>query len=136
MDKVFLDSDVLLDFLLDREPFAHDAERLIGLCEKKKIYACTTAIVFSNAYHVLRKHSTHKRVTEKLLLLTQWIDIIPSSKSVVVAALQSNFADFEDALQHFSTIESSATMIITRNIRDYKKSALSVVTPAMFLSGL
>lgn len=136
MDKVFIDADVILDFLLDREPFAHDAERLIGLCEKKKIYACTTAIVFSNAYYVLRKYAAHKRVTEKLLLLIQWMDIIPSSKSAVVAALQSDFADFEDALQHFSTIESPATIIITRHIKDYKKSSLSVATPAMFLSGL
>jgi predicted nucleic acid-binding protein len=136
MDKVFLDTDVILDFLLDREPFAHEAARILSLCDKKKISACSTALVFANAYYVLRKISSHKRVTEKLLLLSQWIEIIPSSKPAVVAALQSDFGDFEDALQHFSTVESSAKIIITRNIRDYKKSALSVVTPAMFLSSL
>lgn len=136
MDKVFLDTDVILDFLLDREPFAYEAARIFSLCDKKKISACTTALVFANAYYVLRKISTHKRVTEKLLLLSQWVDIIPSSKAAVVAALQSDFGDFEDAIQHFSTIESPARVIITRNIKDYKKSAVGVLTPGMYLSSL
>ncbi len=133
MDKVFLDSDVILDFLLGREPFAKDAARILSLCERKSISACSTGLVFANVYYVLRKISSHKKVSETLLELTQLVDCIPLSKSAVTRALHADFNDFEDALQHFSALESDINVILTRNLKDYKHSTLSVQSPEMFL---
>ncbi len=133
MDKVFLDTDVILDFLLARDPFAMDAARIITLSERGKIKAYTTALVFANAYYILRKLASHKKVVEKLLQLSLLIEIIELSRSSVLLALQSDFSDFEDALQSFSAVAGKVKIIITRNVKDYKYSELAVVSPDMYL---
>src|SRR5215213_9237265 len=99
--KVFIDTDVILDFMIAREPYALDAARIFSLSEKKEISICTTALVFSNAYYILRKLGPHKKVIEKLNQLARLLDIIELSKSEVIQALESEFNDFEDALQYY-----------------------------------
>ena len=133
MDKVFVDTDVILDFLLDREPFTLDAARVFSLAEKKKLHACTTGLVFANAYYVLRKLASHKKVVEKLTELSQWVDIIGLPKVAVTNALKSGFSDFEDALQYFSAMEAGVKIILTRNVKDYKHSELAVMTPEIYI---
>ena len=135
MDKAFVDTDVILDFMLAREPFAMDAARIFSLSEKKEISICTTGLVFSNAYYVLRKLGTHKKVMEKLTQLERLIDIIGLSKIAVKQALQSEFNDFEDALQHYAALSENVRIIITRNTKDYKHSELAVLTPDQYLKG-
>lgn len=133
MSKVFIDTDVILDFMIAREPFAMDAARIFTLAEKKKISICTTALVFSNAYYVLRKLGPHKKVIEKLTQLSRFIDIIGLSAVAVHQALESNFGDFEDALQHFAALSENVKIIVTRNTKDYKNSELAVLTPDQYL---
>jgi len=133
MASIFLDTDVILDFLLDREPFALNATRILSLCEKKEISACTTGLVMANVYYILRKFSTHKKITERLLQLSRYIDFISLPGSAVINALQSDFNDFEDALQYFSASASAVEIIITQNVKDFKNSSLSVQSPEMFL---
>ena len=135
MDKAFVDTDVILDFMLAREPFAMDAARIFSLSEKKEISICTTGLVFSNAYYVLRKLGTHKKVIEKLTQLERLVDIIGLSKIAVRQALQSEFNDFEDALQHYAALSENVRIIITRNTKDYKHSELAVLTPDQYLKG-
>lgn len=136
MSKAFVDTDVILDFMIGREPFAMDAARIFTLSEKKKISICTTGLVFSNAYYVLRKLGTHKKVIEKLTQLARLIDIIGLSKVAVNRALESEFGDFEDALQHYGALAENVKIIITRNTKDYKKSELAVLTPDQYLKGI
>lgn len=133
MDKVFVDTEVILDFLLNREPYSLDAARILSLAENKIIQASTTGLVFANAYYILRKLASHKKVIEKLLKLSQLVDIISLSKPTVLTALQSGFSDFEDALQNFSAVEKSIPILITRNIKDYKRSSLIVMEPEVYL---
>jgi predicted nucleic acid-binding protein len=134
MNKVFIDTDVILDFMIAREPFAMDAARIFSLSEKKQITICTTGLVFSNAYYILRKLGSHQKVMEKLSQLAKLIDIIALSKVAVLQALDSKFGDFEDALQHFAAISENVKTIVTRNVKDYKHSELAVLTPDQFLS--
>src|SRR5579872_3993131 len=101
MDRIFLDTDVILDFLLAREPFAQDAARVLSLSERKAAHICTTALVFANTYYILRKISPHRKCVEKLLQLAGLMEIIDLGKAAMIMALQSGFTDFEDALQHF-----------------------------------
>lgn len=133
MSKIFIDTDIILDFMIAREPFAVDAARIFSLSEQNKINLCTTGLVFSNAYYILRKLAPHKKVIEKLTQLTKVIEIIGLSKSAVLQALSSEFSDFEDALQHYAALSEKATIIITRNIKDYKSSELAVLTPDQYL---
>ena len=116
-----------------REPFALDAARIFSLSEKKKISTCTTGLVFSNAYYILRKLGPHKKVIEKLTQLARLIDVIGLPKVAVMQALGSEFSDFEDALQHFAALSEDVKIIITRNTKDFKHSQMAVLTPDQYL---
>ena len=134
MDKVLIDTDVLLDFFFDRAPYAKYATEILNLCEKKKINGFTTPVIISNVYYLLRKTAKHDIIVEKIKQLLTIIEIIKMDKNVVINALNSDFKDFEDALQNFSAIEHKVIpIILTRNIKDYKKSKLAVLTPETYL---
>ena len=119
--------------MIAREPFALDAARIFSLSEKKEVSICTTGLVFSNAYYILRKLGTHKKVVEKLTQLARLIDIIGLPKIAVMQALGSEFGDFEDALQHYAALSEDVKIIITRNTKDFKHSQLAVLTPDQYL---
>ena len=133
MNKAFIDTDVILDFMMAREPFALDAARVLSLSENKEVLVCTSGLVFSNAYYVLRKLGSHNKVIEKLTQLSRIIEIIGLSKDAVMQALVSDFSDFEDALQHYAALAGGVKVIITRNTKDYKNSHLAVLTPDQYL---
>lgn len=134
--SVFIDSDVLMDLFADRKPYADEASKIMVLIAEKKINAATTALVIANIYYVLRKFFPHQDIIIKLRELLNLIEILNIDKKVVLEALDSDFSDFEDALQNFSLKSSSGQTIITRNIKDYKKSEFAVLTPTDFLKSL
>ena len=134
MNKVLIDTDVILDFLFDRKPFSDDSSKILNLCENGKIQGFVTSIMLSNIYYLLRKNSKHEKVIESLRMLTNIIDIVTTDKQAVLDALNSEFKDFEDALQNFSAQnQNELNIIITRNIKDYKTSKLSIMTPETYL---
>lgn len=136
MDKVLIDTDVILDFFFDREPFAEFATEILNLCESEKIKGFTTPVIICNVYYLLRKTAKHEIIIEKIKQLLNIIDITSMDKEVVFGALNSKFKDFEDALQNFSAIENGQiSIILTRNVKDYKKSKLAVLTPETYLKG-
>lgn len=134
MDKVLIDTDVILDFLFDRKPFSDDASRILSLCESKQIQGFVTAIILSNIYYLLKKTAKHEKVIESLKALMNILDIVTTDKTTVLNALNSEFKDFEDALQNFSAEKNKEIkIIITRNIKDYKSSNLSIMQPEIYL---
>ncbi len=136
MEKVLIDTDVLLDFFFDREPFSEHAAQVLNLCEEKKIEGYTTPVIIANTYYLLRKTAKHEAVIDKLNQLLNIIDIVKMDRKVIIKALNSNFKDFEDALQNFSAVENKEIKIIlTRNIKDFKNSELVVLTPETYLKG-
>ncbi|MEY5002073.1 MAG: hypothetical protein RLZZ211_2109 [Bacteroidota bacterium] len=135
MKSVLIDTDVLLDFYLDRKPFSDDSLQLLLKCEQKQVRAYITPVIVANTYFILRRHATHHYVIERLQVLLNTIHILAMDQKQVLAALESKFTDFEDALQYFSAVNSNKIdAIITRNIKDFKKSALPVFTPNEFLA--
>ena len=134
MEKVLIDTDVILDFFFDRKPFSEDSAKILSLCENGKIKGFVTSIMLSNIHYLLRKTATHEKVIEKLKVLLQIIDVIITDKKTVEDALNSEFKDFEDALQNFSAQNTNdIKIIVTRNIKDYKTSKLSVMKPETYL---
>ena len=135
MKSVLIDTDVLLDFYLDRKPFSEDSLQLLLKCEQKQFRAFITPVIIANTYYILRRHATHLYVVERLQILLDTISVIAMDQKQVLAALDSKFTDFEDALQYFSAVNSNKIdAIITRNIKDFKKSALPVFTPQEYLA--
>ena len=135
MKSVLIDTDVLLDFYLDRKPFSDDSLQLLLKCEQKQFRAYITPVIVANTYYILRRHATHHYVIERLQVLLNTINVLAMDQKQVLAALESKFTDFEDALQYFSAVNSNKIdAIITRNMKDFKKSALPVFTPNEFLA--
>lgn len=134
MDKVLIDTDVILDFFFDRQPFSEDASKMLSLCERGKLRGFVTPVMISNVYYLLRKTAKHDKVIENLKKMMDIIDIAIIDKETIIDALNSEFKDFEDALQNFSAQRvKEIKVIITRNIKDYKTSSLSVMTPETYL---
>ncbi|MBS9773649.1 MAG: PIN domain-containing protein [Tenacibaculum sp.] len=136
-EYILIDTDVLLDFFFDRKPFSNYATIVLNLCKEDKIKGFSTPVIIANTYYLLRKTAKHEVVVDKLNQLLNIIDITSINKNIVLNALNSNFKDFEDALQNFSAIENKKIKIIlTRNIKDFKNSKLAVLTPETYVKGI
>jgi predicted nucleic acid-binding protein len=134
MTELFIDTDVIIDFLIDRKPYSREAAVIFTLIEQKKIKGYTSSLTFSNLYYILRKIESHNKVKSKLESLSQIVGILKVGEQTIKDALASDFPDFEDSIQYFSALDSrKIDIIITRNIKDYKKSDLSVMTPGDYL---
>lgn len=134
MKKVFIDFDVLLDFAFDREPFSEYAAKLFMLSENKEIEVYTSAVIICNVYYVLNKHSGRKKSMETIKLILKLVDILNIDKKTMMDAVDSNFSDFEDAVQNFTAQNSSVVDVLaTRNKADYKNSKLIIKTPKEYL---
>lgn len=134
MKRILIDTDVILDFFFDRQPYSEFAAKLFSLCENKQIQGFVTPVIYSNTYYLLRQVAKHDKVIEKLIQLLSITDVLSMDRNVVHQALTSGFKDFEDALQHFSAInDGSIDVIVTRNVKDFKKSEIGVFSPENFV---
>ena len=137
MDRVLIDSDVILDSLFNRDPFADYSSEILSMCESKKIIGFLTPLIYSNVYYLLRQTAKHDKVIEKLKQLLQITDVLQMDRIVVEKALNSGFKDFEDSLQNFSAVNNGKIdLILTRNLKDYKNSELGVFTPETYIKSI
>jgi len=137
MDKVLIDSDVILDFFFDREPFSENAAQIFSLFESKQIKGYVTPVICSNLYSILRQVAKHDKVIKQLSQLMTILDVLSMDKDIVLQALGSGFKDFEDALQNYSAVKSGfIDVILTRNVKDYSKSDIGVLTPESYIKSL
>ncbi len=132
--KLFLDSDVVIDFFTDREPHANPASELFELNEKGNVRLYLSAVSINNIYYIVRKFLGHKRTLEVVETLTEMTEIVGTSKKEIIQALNNNFTDYEDSVQYSSALTvKDLDAIITRNIKDYRNSSIAVMTPLNFL---
>lgn len=131
MKHIFLDTNVIIDFLAGREPFATDAAYLFdaavaGTC---KIYIC--ALSFNNIWYVLSQTLKETRTIGLLKELEKMTIIAPITQEIIRQALDGKFKDFEDAVQYFCARDLGIIdALVTRNSRDFKNSELSIMSPA------
>ena len=135
MKRVLFDTDVLLDFLFDRKPFSDHTLKLLLACQDKKMIGFITPVIFSNMYYILRQQASHVYVKEKLDVLLSILRVLPMSEQTVHLAINSSFKDMEDALQYFSALKNAnVDAILTRNTKDFKKSAIPVFLPSEWIA--
>ena len=136
-DPVFLDTNVVLDHLADRQAFAENAHRIFALGEMRRVEIHVSALPFCNLHYIIRKREGNERALQLLGVLKQLVHITPVGQKQISAALVSGFKDFEDAVQAFSAMtRPQIRVIITRNKGDYRHSPLPVQTPEEFLADL
>lgn len=132
--KLFVDSDVVIDFFTDREPHANPASELFELNEQGSVVLYLSAISINNIYYIVRRFLGHKKTLEVVEVLTEMTEIIGTTKKEILQALQNDFTDYEDSIQYSSALTiKGLDAIITRNIIDYKNSDIAVMTPLHFL---
>jgi predicted nucleic acid-binding protein len=134
--RVLFDTDLVLDLVLDRDPFVNAAAALFTLHEKGRITAYISGITVVNVFYITRKAkgivSARKAVEELLATLS----VSPVDQLVLENAHRLAFTDYEDAVQHACATASGLDAIITRNLSDYKNATLPVLAPTDFLNQL
>jgi len=132
--KVFVDSDVIIDFFTDREPFANPASKIFELNELDVIQIYISAVSLNNIYYIVRKYIGHKDTIKIIEEIVEITEIIGTSKKEIVQALKNDFKDFEDSVQYSSALNiKGVEAIITRNTKDYTKAKLPVFTSESYL---
>ena len=133
MKNVFLDTNIAIDLLSKREPFYNAAAILFTLGDEKYIKLHISSLSFSTIFYLLRRQLGAKDAMDILRRFRMLVHILPVKDTTVDKALDSDFTDFEDAIQYYSAIENGVKVIVTRNVKDYKASAIPVITPDEFL---
>jgi predicted nucleic acid-binding protein len=132
--KLFVDSDVVIDFFTDREPHANPASELFELNEQGNVRLYLSAVSINNIYYIVRRFLGHKKTLEVIETLTEMTEIVGTTKKEIIQALKNNFTDYEDSVQYSSALTiKDLDVIITRNIKDYRNSSIAVMTPLNFL---
>ena len=131
--KVFIDTDIVLDVALAREPFFSASKIILAMAENNITIGNISSNCIANIYYILKKSGGDNKARKFILNIVKYITVITIDHQNVLEALKSKFSDFEDALQHSSAVENRCEYIITRNIEDYKNSKIKVLLPEEFI---
>ena len=132
--KILIDTNVLLDYLLEREPFFEDAKKVIMLCTEGNTKGCIAAHSISNMFFILRKDYTTEERREILFNLCEIFDVEGIDKiKLLFGLVNDNFSDFEDCLQMECAKSYGAEYIVTRNVSDYSVSNIKAIKPSDYL---
>ena len=134
--QVLIDTNVILDVLLNREQFVDAAVTILKLSEdevQKFVSASAVTDIYYMAYQELRDKQFVRELLKKLLSI---IHVACVSEENILTALDSNWSDFEDSVQNAVAESQNYDAVITRNKNDYKKSMLNVFSPNEFLDYL
>jgi predicted nucleic acid-binding protein len=136
MQHLFLDTNIVIDFLGERELFYEASAKVLTLADQKKVKIFTSPTSITNVYYILAKFENSKIALEKIRKFKLLCDISIMDNEVVEKAIHSNFKDFEDAMQYFSAIASNCDLIITRNEKDFKNALIPVMNAESYLQTL
>lgn len=136
MQKVFLDVNIVIDFLGERDNFYKPAAKVLTLADQKKIKVYTSATSISTTYYLLTKYENAKIALEKIRRFKMLCSIAIMDDEVIEKAINSDFKDFEDAMQYYSAIASNCDLIITRNEKDFKNALIPVMNAESYLQTL
>ena len=133
MHSVFLDTDVILDLFIHREPHHTEALHLFSFLKSKGIQGYTSPVVIANVYYMMAKLESKKYALQKTRKLRNLIHVAALDSGMVDAALQSPHRDFEDSIQYYCAVQNGITFLITRNVRDYPKENVRIVLPVEYM---
>lgn len=129
-----MDTNILLDVLLDRQPFCHPAQILWTLAQKRSIKAAISAVSMSHVFFVLKKLTGGDKAYQALTRISEDFQIVDTKNATIRKALQTHLPDFEDALQYFSALQFRAQAIITRDPAGFEHGKLPVLDCTQYLS--
>ncbi len=134
MDKLLVDTNVVLDILTRREEFYREAQDLFTLSDKGKVSLYVSSLTFANTYYLLSKQYKAADARKILTRFKVLVNILAMDDKIIELSLASEFSDFEDAIQYYTAIENEIEIIITRNKKDFKHSKLPVLSAKEYLN--
>ena len=134
--RVLFDTNVVLDLLLDREPFSETAASLFARVESGALLGLLGATTVTTIHYLATQAVGGRRSRRYIERLLDLFDIAPVDESVLRSALSSGIPDYEDAVLHSAARSAHADCIVTRNIKDFRRATLTVYTPEEMLLSL
>ncbi len=134
MDKLFVDTNIVIDLLKKREDFFEEAQELFTLADKKKVKLFISSLTIANTHFLLLKHYSSNEARKILAKFKVLVEVLALDDKVIELALASDLKDFEDAIQFYTAIENNAGIIITRNKKDFKKQSIPVLTAKEYIN--
>ena len=132
--RILLDTNIILDIALAREPYFSDSANVFKKIDNAEIFGFVTATTITDIYYIGKREKSHQLTIDFLLNLIEIVDILGIDRKVIVESLDSPVVDFEDAIQSVSSYLNNIDYIITRNEKDFVKSPIKALSPADFLS--
>ena len=135
-DRLFLDTNIMLDLLGERDPYYNSIAKIATLADKGKVRLTVSALSYSTIFYLLSKIEKAENVKEKLRKFKIISETSDLTDKIIDKALSSNFKDFEDALQYHCALNANCNILITRNEKDFKPSEIPVMTAEEYLKKL
>lgn len=132
--RLFIDTNIMLDLLAEREPFYLPAAKLATLADQKQITMVVSPISFATVNYLLSKFENSATAKEKLRKFKIICEVCSIDEDIVEKALNSAFKDFEDSLQYFSALAADCAILIARNGKDFQESMIPVMTADGYLA--
>lgn len=131
--KIFIDTDIFLDTILSRGPHCNFSNKIIALCELNKIDGYTSSLIIANIYYIVNRLTNHKEALKSISKIRSIIKVLPFTDKEIGEAINAGFKDFEAGVQYFVCVNNKIYYLITRNIKDFKKANISVLSPEGYL---
>jgi predicted nucleic acid-binding protein len=136
MKNLFLDTNIILDLLAYRMPFYIEAAKLFSLADKKKIRLSISSLCIADANYILSIQKPALEVRSVLRKFKVLVNVLPLNDKILDLSLNSEFRDFEDAIQYYTAIENDQDIIITRSQSDFKEGKIPVMTAGEFIKSI
>ncbi len=137
MKHVFMDTNVVIDFLANRQPFSLEAAMLFDLSVNGIIKIYISVVSYNNIHYVLRKSLTKQATIKLLEQIAEITEIADVTSAIIRRSLKTDFNDYEDAIQYECALSiPEIDFIVTRNTKDFKKSILPVLTTTEAVAAL
>jgi predicted nucleic acid-binding protein len=127
--RVLFDTNVVLDVMLDREPFAAASAEVLSRAEAGELIGCVCATTVTTIHYLATRAVGAKRALGEIRKILSLFEIAPVNRAVLETALELGFADYEDAVLHEAASQIGASGIVTRNPDHFRKASLSVFSP-------
>ncbi len=133
MEKIFVDTNIILDWLGRREPYFKYAKALFKKAEDGDIEVLISTMSYISTEYILRKQIGEEKAKQALAGIRTITSACNSGAKEIDLALISSMKDFEDAFQYYSAVNNEAKVIITRNPKDFSDSKLPVMSAEEYL---
>ncbi len=132
--RLLLDTNIILDIALYREPHFQDSATVFKKIDNKLVFGFVTATTVTDIYYISKKGKGHNEAIEFIANLLQIVDVLGVDKEVILSSIESEFLDFEDAIQSIVSSFNNIDIIITRNTKDFLNSEIKAISPSEFLA--